>query len=125
MKRAPAAITSLSAACRCASRPPSDPSVKSPRNWNPVRNDRVLPHLESIHFVPYSGIGPALVRNPRLRSQNGDRSERQRLIELSQQAARTTAFVTLTVTVFFVYHSNLPSRLPSWLSFHKILKLLS
>src|SRR5439155_420174 len=31
MKRAPAAITSLSAACRCASRPPSDPSVKSRR----------------------------------------------------------------------------------------------
>jgi len=27
MKRAPAAITSLSAASRCASRPPSDPSV--------------------------------------------------------------------------------------------------
>jgi len=27
MKRAPAAITSLSVACRCASRPPSDPSV--------------------------------------------------------------------------------------------------
>jgi hypothetical protein len=27
MKRAPAAITSLDAACRCASRPPSDPSV--------------------------------------------------------------------------------------------------
>jgi len=26
MKRAPAAITSLSAASRCASRPPSDPS---------------------------------------------------------------------------------------------------
>jgi hypothetical protein len=32
MKRAPAAITSLSAASRCASRPPSDPSVQSPRN---------------------------------------------------------------------------------------------
>jgi len=45
MKRDPAAITSLSAACRCASRPPSDPSDKSPRNWNPVRNDRVLLHL--------------------------------------------------------------------------------
>jgi len=27
MERAPAAITSLSVACRCASRPPSDPSV--------------------------------------------------------------------------------------------------
>jgi len=27
VKRAPAAITSLSAASRCASRPPSDPSV--------------------------------------------------------------------------------------------------
>jgi hypothetical protein len=27
MERAPAAITSLSAASRCASRPPSDPSV--------------------------------------------------------------------------------------------------
>jgi hypothetical protein len=45
VKRAPAAITSLSAASRCASRPPSDPSVQSPRNWNPVRNDRVLPLL--------------------------------------------------------------------------------
>jgi hypothetical protein len=45
VKRAPAAITSLSAASRCASRPPSDPSDKSPRTWNPVRNDRVLPHL--------------------------------------------------------------------------------
>src|SRR5881394_2242275 len=32
VKRAPAAITSLSAASRCASRPPSDPSVQSPRN---------------------------------------------------------------------------------------------
>src|SRR5262245_32053813 len=32
MKRAPAAITSLSAASRCASRLPSDPSVQSPRN---------------------------------------------------------------------------------------------
>src|SRR5262249_30183359 len=32
LKRAPAAITSLSAASRCASRPPSDPSVQSPRN---------------------------------------------------------------------------------------------
>src|SRR5256885_9313047 len=30
VKRAPAAITSLSAASRCASRPPSDPSVQSP-----------------------------------------------------------------------------------------------
>jgi len=29
-KRAPAAITSLSAASRCASRPPSDPSVYPP-----------------------------------------------------------------------------------------------
>jgi len=27
MERAPAAITSLSAACRCASRPPSNPSA--------------------------------------------------------------------------------------------------
>jgi len=43
-KRAPAAITSLSAASRCASRPPSDPSVIPP-SWNPVRNDRVLLHL--------------------------------------------------------------------------------
>ena len=32
MKRAPAAITSLSAASRCASRPPSDPSVQSPQS---------------------------------------------------------------------------------------------
>jgi hypothetical protein len=31
MERAPAAITSLSAACRCASRPPSDPSVLLPK----------------------------------------------------------------------------------------------
>jgi len=32
MKRAPAAITSLSAASRCASRPPSDPSGSSPQS---------------------------------------------------------------------------------------------
>ena len=40
VKRAPAAITSLSAACRCASRPPSDPSVEFPPIKSPVRNDR-------------------------------------------------------------------------------------
>src|SRR5205807_10523642 len=50
-KRAPAAITSLSAASRCASRPPSDPSDKSPRTWNPVRNDRVLPRLNEPFFT--------------------------------------------------------------------------
>ncbi|MGZ5437503.1 MAG: hypothetical protein ACXWID_04050 [Pyrinomonadaceae bacterium] len=40
VKRDPAAITSLSAACRCASRPPSDPSVQIPPIKSPVRNDR-------------------------------------------------------------------------------------
>ena len=44
-QRAPAANFPLSAACRCASHPPSDPSVLPPEIWNPVSNGWVLPHL--------------------------------------------------------------------------------
>src|ERR1700730_12149728 len=42
---APAANLPLSAACRCASRPPSFPTVLPLRNLNPVRNGWVLLHF--------------------------------------------------------------------------------
>jgi hypothetical protein len=45
--RAPAAITPLDAASRCASHPPSNPLVLPPK-LNPVRNDWVLPL-----FIPF------------------------------------------------------------------------
>jgi hypothetical protein len=57
MKRAPAAITSLSAASRCASRPPSDPSGSIPPIQEPVSNDRLpafLGHNQPIRLS--SGI---------------------------------------------------------------------
>src|SRR5713226_2516544 len=45
MKRAPAAITSLSASTAAAPAARRAILQINPPNWNPVRNDRVLPHL--------------------------------------------------------------------------------
>src|SRR5262249_61118696 len=42
--KSPPPLLPLSAACRCASRPPSDPTVFIPTR-NPVRNGWVLPHF--------------------------------------------------------------------------------
>src|SRR5262249_5648567 len=50
MKRAPAAITSLSASLPLR-QPPAERSFSLiPPNWNPVRNGRVLPHLRVIRI---------------------------------------------------------------------------
>jgi len=57
---APAAITSLSAACRCASRPPSNPSVFLPK-LNPVRNDWVLPFYADTLFCGSTNSEPGAV----------------------------------------------------------------
>src|ERR1700741_350157 len=50
--RVPAANTPLSAACRCASYLPSDPSVLSPRNVDLVSNDRVFLLLKPTISIP-------------------------------------------------------------------------
>jgi len=60
VESAPAAITSLSAACRCASRPPSNPSVFLPK-LNPVRNDWVLPFYADTLFCGSTNSEPGAV----------------------------------------------------------------
>ena len=71
LNRDPAAITSLSVACRYASRPPSVPTI-NPAFQEPGRPGRVLPLLKPFLFPPtFSGhFSPSSAVAPRRQSVN-------------------------------------------------------
>jgi hypothetical protein len=82
--------------------PAEQPFSLIPPNWNPVRNDRVLPHLGLINSEFYSGmLFQALSFTLPVRSEWNyiDRLESR---TANSRAVKTTDFVTLTVTVFVV-----------------------
>jgi hypothetical protein len=89
--RAPAAITSLSAASRCASHPPRNPLVLPPK-LNPVSNDWVLPlFMPLVTFLVLLALAPccSFAEVFRLDSQ---------LRPFRAAVQFGTKFVTLTVT---------------------------
>lgn len=102
VKRAPAAITSLSAASRCASRPPSDPSVQSPLSR--ARSEMTgLP--ASIVAVKTPPISPRQFATVKVHQQPERCLASAHAILVA--SVITTEFVTLTVTVFVKEASKL------------------
>jgi hypothetical protein len=79
--------------------PAEQPFSLIPPNWNPVSNDRVLPHLGLNHFAFNSRI-LFLARHSLCRPVIMELSRPCAVRRHNPQAVRTTDFVTLTVTVF-------------------------
>ena len=82
--------------------PAEQPFSLIPPNWNPVSNDRVLPHLGLINSDSYSGmLCQALSFTLPVRSE-WNCIDRLKSRTANSRAVKTTDFVTLTVTVFVV-----------------------
>jgi hypothetical protein len=82
--------------------PAEQPFRLIPPNWNPVSNDRVLPHLGLIDSDFYSGmLCQALSFTLSVRSE-WNCIDRLKARAANSRAVKTTDFVTLTVTVFVV-----------------------